>query len=537
MNLPLPSAPLPAASDAARYDPAAVASSRTDPHADRTAFAGLLKEAASSARTRPLQPPSWNSSSRPRTGDRQQTENASTDPDGQRAESTRRARQKAQQADTADASAQGTAGVAVQVSPASDEAIALPTQNAGSTFAAEDDPTQSAAKTAISLQQLPGLPGARHPSQESLPDGSSGPKSAGSLATAAAAADSVSNSTATSAEGFPGTGANLPSKTSLAQGMVTAAPVEPSKPQPGSQHLTTSDLSGSATANDSQLVASTTDASAAGVVGAAKDGAEKNAASAASQSRDPSAKAANSLPDSANDTRLKDGYQQVARQAHSVGIVSAQSSTDMRKPAANSPFGRLDQTPAAGISASAVISTALSSTPQAAPAIRTPAEPALVQASHATAAVEATLDAVERVNDTAHSSVELKLSFGDDTRLAVRVELRDGTVHTTFRTDSSELRQALASEWRQQAPTAVATSSDQSVKLADPTFTSSSGSPEFTGTSTGGHANSRQPADPVSTESSSSAANARQPPRTSPAASIPSGPRHLPTSTRLNAFA
>jgi hypothetical protein len=66
---------------------------------------------------------------------------------------------------------------------------------------------------------------------------------------------------------------------------------------------------------------------------------------------------------------------------------------------------------------------------------------------------------VERSRDIAHSSVELKLSFGDDTRLSVRVELRNGAIQATFRTDSTELRQALANGWRQQAPAVVATAS------------------------------------------------------------------------------
>lgn len=44
-------------------------------------------------------------------------------------------------------------------------------------------------------------------------------------------------------------------------------------------------------------------------------------------------------------------------------------------------------------------------------------------------------------------SVQLKFKFGSED-LAVRVELRDGVVRTEFRTDSSELRTALAHEWK-----------------------------------------------------------------------------------------
>ena len=53
----------------------------------------------------------------------------------------------------------------------------------------------------------------------------------------------------------------------------------------------------------------------------------------------------------------------------------------------------------------------------------------------------------------------------------MRVELRGDRVHTTFRTDSPELRTALAREWQ-----AVSTlqSGDRGQRLADPVFASSS---------------------------------------------------------------
>jgi hypothetical protein len=51
------------------------------------------------------------------------------------------------------------------------------------------------------------------------------------------------------------------------------------------------------------------------------------------------------------------------------------------------------------------------------------------------------------------------------------VELREGAVHTTFRTDSTELRSALAHEWQSVSGQA----SDRPVKMADPVFAGSHG--------------------------------------------------------------
>ncbi len=91
-------------------------------------------------------------------------------------------------------------------------------------------------------------------------------------------------------------------------------------------------------------------------------------------------------------------------------------------------------------------------------------------AAHAAAAIEAAVAALDHARSAGRSSVELHLSFGDATQLAVRVELRDGTVHTTFRTDSPELQHALAQEWRVSAPSFVSSAQTHSVPVADPVF-------------------------------------------------------------------
>jgi hypothetical protein len=66
-------------------------------------------------------------------------------------------------------------------------------------------------------------------------------------------------------------------------------------------------------------------------------------------------------------------------------------------------------------------------------------------------------------------AVNLAFSIGD-ADLSVRVELHDGEVRTTFRTDSPELRTALSHEW--QAVTATA-AGDRSFRVAPALFAAS----------------------------------------------------------------
>lgn len=88
-------------------------------------------------------------------------------------------------------------------------------------------------------------------------------------------------------------------------------------------------------------------------------------------------------------------------------------------------------------------------------------------------AVETILNVVDaqRSREAEAPVVNLHFKFaGED--LAVRVQLRGGEVHTQFRTDSSELRAALANEWR-----AVAgQGSESGVRLIEPVFAGSGAS-------------------------------------------------------------
>lgn len=139
--------------------------------------------------------------------------------------------------------------------------------------------------------------------------------------------------------------------------------------------------------------------------------------------------------------------------------------TDVAKPASVMSTTSLSRQAAAD-SASVTVTGASAAQDPLPPA----PESAVVTASQAHRAVEAVMTAADRVGAGEKQAVNLQFSFLD-VSLAVRVELREGAVHTTFRTDSTELRSALAHEW--QAVSAQA--SDRPVKMADPVFAGSHG--------------------------------------------------------------
>jgi len=81
------------------------------------------------------------------------------------------------------------------------------------------------------------------------------------------------------------------------------------------------------------------------------------------------------------------------------------------------------------------------------------------------AAVISAVDAMERRADIQQKSVDLQFHVGNE-KLGLRVELKDGAVHTTFRTESPEMNHALAREWHSLVPTGFG----REIKLADPVF-------------------------------------------------------------------
>jgi hypothetical protein len=97
--------------------------------------------------------------------------------------------------------------------------------------------------------------------------------------------------------------------------------------------------------------------------------------------------------------------------------------------------------------------------------------PAAQPAVFAHRAVEAVMTVVERYSAGDRHSLSMQFSVGD-ADLSVRVEMRGDEVRTTFRTDSPDLRNALAHEWQAATPDLT----DRSVRIAAPVFSANSAS-------------------------------------------------------------
>jgi len=107
--------------------------------------------------------------------------------------------------------------------------------------------------------------------------------------------------------------------------------------------------------------------------------------------------------------------------------------------------------------------------------------PANLRAAQAVETVVSLVDAqVGRAQGSA-SAVRIHFNFnGDD--LSVRVEVSDGAVRTQFRTDSPELRAAIAMQWQGAAPSLPG----RNLSFLQPAFSGSSGNPDSSLGSDGG---------------------------------------------------
>jgi len=539
MNLPLPSASTSVAPDSTRYSSVAASSSRPDARDDETDFADLLAGATLSAGSNPFQRSAGASSSPTKTDDQVPAAQTPNGPATKQAGPAKRAQLKTDRSDSAGAAAQSNAGPSPLLSLPAVDASPMPAQTAGSASAGECDETPPPADVADSIRQLPPFLADLHP-MSWRPSGVSTDQNGADPQSGTAAilpvTDAIGNPAATAREGSTVPDIDLESGHELASAKAPAAPVGPGIPQAAPRHPAAGALPGPSTISQDDLTVAPSGGPSANGMESHSDWAEKFASPAMPPTPNQPSGAASIPSDPASDARLSPDFQQVKISSHSVGIASAEQSTEMRKLTDTSAPAGLDRASGPEVSAPSAVSPAFSSSPTIAPVTRAISEPALTPVSHAAAAVEATLDAVEHMRDTTHSSVELQLSFSDDAHLAVRVEMRNGEVQTTFRTDSTELRQALTSEWRQQAPTVTTDGADRPVRIADPVFTPESGSLGSAGTSTGGHANSRQPSIPAPAPSSFST-SARAQAQASPASPLPPGPSRLPSSLRLNVFA
>lgn len=106
-----------------------------------------------------------------------------------------------------------------------------------------------------------------------------------------------------------------------------------------------------------------------------------------------------------------------------------------------------------------------------------PAEPTAPNfAERAVATVTGLAEAQFSASMHKAGSVQLRLKFGGED-LSVRVELRDGAVHTDFRTDSPALREAISREWQAVAASAPG----QLQRFLDPVFSPASSASTDTG--------------------------------------------------------
>lgn len=174
----------------------------------------------------------------------------------------------------------------------------------------------------------------------------------------------------------------------------------------------------------------------------------------------------------------------------------------------------------ASASASGVLATANGAPSQS--------QAATSQMGVAQRAVEAALSSAEIFNSGGHKAVNLQFSVGN-TDLSLTVQLRNGEIHTTFSTDSADLRSDLAHAWQSASPT-----SGGSLRLAEPVFTSpgaADGGSAFQQRGGQGHAESPQ-------QTAGSAASNFSSPLTPGESSSPAqSPVALATSLHLQAFA
>ncbi len=183
---------------------------------------------------------------------------------------------------------------------------------------------------------------------------------------------------------------------------------------------------------------------------------------------------------SAGDTKsiLASSHKGLAQAESDLGIAVAKHDATMP---AGSTFVRSNVSEAPPVVAASSATETRSSTDAVPPPVALP--------SSAQRAVDAVLNATDRFAARDQHSVNLQFSVGG-ADLSVRVELRSGEVHTTFRTDSADLRAALSNEWNSVTSQSNA---DRSTRLAPPVFTTNEHSGSSTSFSGDGASRQRDP--------------------------------------------
>jgi len=502
MNSPLPPVSTQIASSSDSYGSGNTANSGINAGSNVADFADLL---AGAAHTTSSPPARRSSNTNDGPNDQSPQTQSSTEADNKETESARRARSKKEREGKAGDSAQSDAAVTL-TTPSTATVTLMPVLTDNSAVTGKSDGTASPEDLVNSSHQLSPLGG--------------DPLAVQKLAAGEPALQSAANSPTSPPA----------NKGSNSSNEVLAADIKTDSRHPAA----TAGPAPQSNSRDSDAKSAITPASAANPMQI--NAAAKTASLQKSPTDDLAVSSSAKSPNDVSDAHLVSDNKKVKQTSVSVGISGAESSADMSKSVATSALAHQGRIQGTDVSATALIPSAPSSAAVSGPVARGASESTGSSLSHAVAAVEATLDSVEHMRDAAHSSVELNLSFGDDARLAVRVQLRGGEVQTTFRTDSAELRQALSSAWRQQAPAVAASASDRPLRMADPVFTGGSGSQGSASTSTGGQADSRQTPSFTAAESSPPSSPRAQS-QTSSSSSAASAPLRLPTSLRLNVFA
>jgi hypothetical protein len=218
-----------------------------------------------------------------------------------------------------------------------------------------------------------------------------------------------------------------------------------------------------------------------------------------------------------------DAYlQQDASNAGSIGIGSANAPTAMPAATADHPSQTL------GVDLSGSLQVQVPGGAQASGAAH--GQPLAARAAQAVETVVSRVDAQVSRAQGSSSAVKLNFNFnGDD--LAVRIEMSNGVVRTQFRTDSPELKGAIASEWQAASPALQG----RNLVFSAPSFSGSGGQSDAALTSDGGASRRQQAGEPDSQVQTWSPAGFEQSPSTESA--VAPVPAAIPTVRHLQTFA
>ena len=153
--------------------------------------------------------------------------------------------------------------------------------------------------------------------------------------------------------------------------------------------------------------------------------------------------------------------------------------------------------------------------------------------AHAPRLVQEIRQIAERISVVDRNSVEVRFDFSDSDRLSVRVEYRDGMVQTTFRTDSSQVRDAISHEWQAQG----AAAEQRPYRMAEPVFSQTTSDQQNFSSQGDGSGRQRASEQPAQAPVPSFAAADRRAGATTTAAAPATRSFRPETSLHLQAFA